>query len=127
MRAWIARDRKQMKALAARDFIFLLGATSAAILDRPSWLDAATTQFRCTSYRFGEIYVRKHGSVAVFACRLMLEAKMGENDWSGPTWITDLWRRSPIKRRWRIVERTISRPDTSPGMSDAIRAMQLWR
>ena len=127
MRAWMQRDRKLMKALAARDFIFLLGSTSAAILDRPSWLEAATTRFRCSSYRFGEVYVRKHGSTAVFACHITLEAKMGELDWSGPAWITDLWQRSSLKRNWRIVERTISRPDTNEEMPDAIRAMQLWR
>ncbi|HEX9806055.1 MAG TPA: nuclear transport factor 2 family protein [Alteraurantiacibacter sp.] len=127
MRAWMQRDRKLMKSLASRDFIFLLGSTKAAILDRPSWLEAATTRFKCESYRFGEVYVRKHGSVAIFACQLTLEAKMGENDWSGLTWVTDLWQRSRIKRQWRIVERAISRPDTDSDMPDAIRAMQLWR
>jgi hypothetical protein len=127
MRAWMQRDRKLMKSLASRDFIFLLGSTKAAILDRPSWLEAATTRFKCESYRFGEVYVRKHGSVAIFACQLILEAKMGENDWSGPTWVTDLWQRSRIRRQWRIVERAISRPDTDSDMPDAIRAMQLWR
>ena len=45
MRAWMQRDRKQMKALASREFIFLLGSTTAVILDRPSWRDAATTRF----------------------------------------------------------------------------------
>ena len=67
MRAWMQRDRKQMKALASRDFIFLLGSTKAAILDRPSWLEAATTRFKCESYRFGEVYVREHGGRAVAA------------------------------------------------------------
>ena len=42
MRAWMQRDRKAMKALASRDFIFLLGGVRAVILDRPSWLEAAT-------------------------------------------------------------------------------------
>lgn len=127
MRAWMQRDRKQMKALASREFIFLLGSTKAAILDRPSWLEAATTRFKCESYRFGEVYVRKHGGCAVFACQATLEAKMGARDWSGPVWITDLWQRSGIRRNWRIVERVISRPDTDADMPAAIRDMQLWR
>ena len=111
MRAWMQRDRKQMKALASRDFIFLLGSTKAVILDRPSWLEAATTRFKCESYRFAEVYVRRHGAAAVFACQATLETRMGAREWSGPVWITDLWQRSTITRSWQIVERVISRPD----------------
>lgn len=127
MRSWMQRDRNQMKALASRDFIFLLGSTKAAILDRASWLEAATTRFRCSSYRFGEVYVRRHGGVAVFAAQLTLEASMGEDEWSGPAWVTDLWQRSAVRRKWRLVERVISRPDTDANMPGAIRSMQLWR
>jgi hypothetical protein len=127
MRAWMQRDRKQMKALASRDFIFLLGSTKAAILDRPSWLEAATTRFKCESYRFSEVYVRRHGGTAVFACQAALETRMGAQEWSGPVWITDLWQRSRVRRNWQIVERVISRPDGDETMSAAIRDMQLWR
>ncbi|MAW89926.1 MAG: hypothetical protein CL575_02710 [Altererythrobacter sp.] len=127
MRSWVQRDRNQMKALAARDFIFLLGSKSPAILDRASWLEAATTRFRCNGYRFDEVYVRRHGSAAVFATRMTLDATMGNDEWSGETWLMDLWQKSKVRRKWRMVERTISRPDTDPKMPDAIRSMQLWR
>lgn len=127
MRAWMQRDRNAMKSLASRDFIFLLGGEKATILDRASWLEGATTRFRCASYRFDEVYVRRHGAVAVFATQMTLDARMGEHEWSGQTWLMDLWQRSRIKRQWRIVERTISRPDTDPHMPGAIRQMQLWR
>ncbi len=127
MRAWMQRDRNQMKALASRDFIFLLGSTNPAILDRVSWLEAATTRFRCASYRFGEVYVRRHGGVAVFAAQVTLEATMGDDDWSGPAWVTDLWQRSAVRRKWRLIERVISRPDTDEKMPAAIRSVQLWR
>lgn len=127
MRAWMQRDRNAMKKLASRDFIFLLGGEKAAILDRASWLEAATTRFQCGSYRFDEVYVRRHGAVAVFATQMTLEAKMGDHDWSGRTWLMDLWSRSKLNRKWRIVERTISRPDTDEKMPEAIRQMQLWR
>ena len=127
MRSWMQRDRNQMKALASRDFIFLLGSTKAAILDRASWLEAATTRFRCSSYRFGEVYVRRHGGVAVFAAQLTLEASMGDDEWSGPAWVTDLWQRSAVRRKWRLVERVLSRPDTDEKMPIAIHSMQLWR
>ncbi|UVI38969.1 nuclear transport factor 2 family protein [Qipengyuania spongiae] len=127
MRSWMHRDRNQMKSLAVRDFIFLLGSTKAAILDRASWLEAATTRFRCIGYRFDEVYVRRHGGVAVFATQMKLEAKVDGYDWSGPTWVMDLWQRSSVKRQWRIVERTLSRPDEDAKMTEAIRSMQLWR
>ncbi|KWV96104.1 MULTISPECIES: nuclear transport factor 2 family protein [unclassified Erythrobacter] len=127
MRAWMQRDRNQMKALAARDFIFLLGSENPTILDRASWLEAATTRFRCTGYRFDEVYVRRHGNVAVFATRVGLEAKMGNHDWSGDSWVTDLWQKSKVRRKWKLVERVLSRPDGDEQMSAAIRSMQLWR
>lgn len=127
MRSWVQRDRNQMKALTARDFIFLLGSRSPAILDRASWLEAATTRFRCSGYRFEEVYVRRHGPTAVFATRMTLDANMGDHEWSGETWLMDLWQKSKVRRKWRIVERTISRPDTDEKMPDAIRSMQLWR
>jgi len=38
MRSWMNRDRNGMKSLATGDFVFLLGAQTSAILDRPSWL-----------------------------------------------------------------------------------------
>ena len=127
MRSWMQRDRNAMKKLAARDFIFLLGSTRAALLDRASWLEAATTRFKCKGYRFGEVYVRRHGSVAVFATQMSLEARMGEHEWAGETWMMDLWQKTKVRRQWRIIERTLSRPDEDAKMSDAVRAMQLWR
>jgi hypothetical protein len=127
MRSWMQRDRNAMKALASRDFIFLLGSTKPAILDRASWLEAATTRLRCASYRFGEIYVRRHGSAAVFAAPLTLEASLGETDLSGTVWVTDLWARSTVKRKWRLLERVLSRPDEDAQLPPAIRSMQLWR
>ena len=127
MRAWIQRDRNAMKALASRDFIFLLGSTRPAILDRASWLEAATTRMRCKAYRFGEIYVRRHGSTAVFAAPITIEASLGADDWSGEAWLTDVWDRSSVRHKWRLIERVISRPDGDEQMPAAIRSMQLWR
>ena len=127
MRAWMQRDRNAMKKLATRDFIFLLGSKRAALLDRASWLEAATTRFKCNGYRFGEVYVRRHGSGAVFATQMNLEARMGDHEWSGETWMMDLWQKTRVRRQWRSVERTLSRPDEDATMSDAVRAMQLWR
>ena len=127
MRSWVQRDHNQMKALASGDFIFLLGSKTPAILDRASWLEASTTRFRCSGYRFNEVYVRRHGNIAVFATHMTLDATLGDHDWSGDTWLMDLWHKSKIRRKWRIVERTLSRPDTDEKMPGEIRSMQLWR
>ena len=127
MRSWIQRDRKQMKLLAARDFIFLLGAHHPVMLDRASWLDAASGRFRCSGYRFEEVYVRRHGRVAVFAARMMIEAQLGGHEWSGATWVTDLWKRSPVRRKWQLIERSVARPDSDEHVAAEIRALQLWR
>ncbi|TCJ37457.1 DUF4440 domain-containing protein [Parafrankia sp. BMG5.11] len=127
MRAWILGDRTAMKSLASREFIFLLGSTKPAILDRASWLEAATTRFRCTSYRFGEVYVRRHGGLSLFAAQLTMEGIIGDDEWSGAGWVTDLWARSKIRRKWQLVERVLSRPDEDRRFPPAIRSMQLWR
>ena len=127
MRAWIQRDRKTMKALAARDFIFLLGSDQAAILDRASWLEAAGSRLLCDSYRFGSLYVRRHGKIAVFAAMMDIEARVDGEPLSGPLWIVDLWKKAGVRRRWRLLERTVARPDTNARLPGAVRAMQLWR
>ena len=127
MRAWIRRDSRTIKKLTSRNFRLLIGSEPGVILDDRSWVEAATTRYLCTSYRFGDIYVRQHGSIVLFASRLNLEATMDGGDWSGQFWITDLWRRSTVRRSWRIVERVISRTEDDPQVPSAIRSLQLWR
>jgi hypothetical protein len=41
--------------------------------------------------------------------------------------VTDLWRKTPVRRSWRMIERVISRPEESPQVPNAIRSLQLWR
>jgi hypothetical protein len=127
MRAWVGRDARTLKALTSRKFMLLVGSKPCVILDAPSWLDAATTRYLCTSYRFGDFYARDLGSVALFASELEVEATVDGQDWSGRMWITDLWRKTPVRRSWRMIERVISRPEDNPQVPNAIRALQLWR
>ncbi len=127
MRAWMRGDRKLMKEVAARDFVFLLGGNKATMLDRVSWLDAATTQLRCHSYRFGDIYVRRHGSIGLFACQIELEASLGDHEWKGTVWTSDIWRRTMSRRSWKLVERVVSRPEGDNALRVGIEALQLWR
>ena len=58
MRAWVAGDSKDLKALTARDFVMLVGSKPAMILDRRSWLDAAGKRWVCNSFRLGDVYAR---------------------------------------------------------------------
>lgn len=127
MRAWIQGDRATMKVLASREFIFLMASTSPAILDRASWLESASTRIRCQSYLFGGVYVRRHGSSAIFSAPVTLEASLDKQGLTGEFWLTDVWRRGSVKRSWRLVERVLSRPDANPEIPPTIRSMQLWR
>ena len=127
MRAWGSRDLRTLKALTSRNFMLLVGTKPPVILDARSWLEAAGTRFTCSGYRFGDIYVRALGPTALFACEVELQAMVDGHDWSGRVWITDLWRRSPVRRSWRMVERVVSRPEDDPQLPVAIRSMQLWR
>ena len=127
MRAWANGDARELKALTSRKFRMVIGSRPCTILDAKSWLEAATKRYRCTSYRFGDIYARRLGSTAVFACRLELKATMDGEDWSGEFWVTDLWQKSRVRRSWQMVERVVSKPDERSELPAAIRSLQLWR
>lgn len=127
MRAWVQRDAKALKAVTGRNFMLLMGATKPMILDARSWVEAATTRYLCSSYRFGDIYVRDLGGVAVFASQLDLQATLDDVDWSGSFWITDVWKKGRIRRGWRLAQRVVSLPDDDPEVPAGIRALQLWR
>lgn len=127
MRAWASGDRRTLKALTSRRFRMVVGSKPTVLLDASSWLQAASTSFTCSSYRFGDLYARDHGAVAIFATQLELNAMLNGHDWSGRMWITDVWRKSAVRRRWRMVERVLSRPEGDQQVPDAIRSLQLWR
>jgi hypothetical protein len=127
MRAWAQRDLKVLKSLTGRRFNLVIGSKPAVMLDCPSWLEAATKRFLCSGYRFGDIYVRDVGSVVIFASQLELKATLDGRDVSGNFWVTDLWRKGRIRRRWRLVERVLSRIEDDSETPKAIRSMQLWR
>jgi hypothetical protein len=127
MRAWVAGDVRTLKALTSRNFRLVMGSKPSAILDWNSWMEAAGSRFLCKSYRFGDIYVRDLGSIAIFATQLEMKATMDSHDWSGRFWVTDLWRKGKIRRQWRLVERVLSRPEDNADVPAAIRSLQLWR
>jgi hypothetical protein len=127
MRAWIGRDARELKALTSTNFRMVVGSKPSVILDAPSWIEAASSRYRCSAYRFGDMYARDLGSVVVFATHLHLEAAIDGHDFSGETWITDLWRKTRIRRKWKMVERMVSQPHDDGRISAAVRSLQLWR
>ena len=127
MRAWVGRDVKALKALTARNFVMVIASSPPMILDAPSWLDGAKGRFACNSYRFGEVHVRALGGAVLFATRLDLDATIDGQDWSGPMWVTDLWRKGKVRRSWKLTDRILSRTESDSKLPAAIRALQLWR
>ena len=127
MRAWVSGDAKTLKALTSRKFRMVVGSKPSVLLDASSFLQAATGSFQCESYRFGDIYARNLGGVIVFATQLDLKASIDGHDWSGRMWVTDIWRKSGVRRSWRMVERVLSRPEEDKQVPAAIRELQLWR
>lgn len=127
MRAWVQRDLPVIKALTAGNFHLLIGSRPAVMLDRASWIDACTTRFVCDGFRFGDVYVRSVGGVALFASQLELKAKLDGKDWSGRLWVTDMWRKGRVRRRWRLVERVLARSEEDADIPVALGSMQLWR
>ena len=127
MRAWVQRDARALKAVTASEFILLAGSKPPAILDHKSFVDAATTRWLCTSYRFGDIYVRRVGALALFASQLELKSTMDGEPFSGTFWVTDLWRKGRVRRGWRMTQRVMSRVDDDAKLPAAVRSLQLWK
>ena len=127
MRGWVAGDKSVLKELTSRNFRLVMGSKPSVILDYKSWIEAAPKRLQCQSYRFGDIYVRNVGGVVIFATQLEMKMTMDGRDWSGRYWVTDLWRKSKVRRRWTMVERVLSRPEENDEAPAAIRSLQLWR
>ena len=127
MRAWVAGDVRALRLLTSRDFRMVFATRPCVILDAPSWLKAAADRFGCDSYRFGDTYVSECGSVSVFATQLHLEASVRDVDLSGTLWVTSIWAKAGMRRRWQVRERVLSRLHDGPELPRAIASLQLWR
>lgn len=127
MRAWVTGDRKALRSSLARRFRLVVGAPSPVLLDRKSLLDAAADRWRVTAFRFGTIYARQVDGVGIFAAELELEGSIDGQDVSGRWWVTDIWRKSALARRWQLLDRQLARLETGHTFPQAVRALQLWR
>jgi hypothetical protein len=127
MRSWVSGDLKAMKGITAKNFILLTGTRPPAILDRPSWIEAAAKRYHCSSYRFGDVMVRDLGGAALFSAPMELKATMDGRDWSGTLFVADIWRKGRVRRGWKLVQRILSSVDERPEVPKAIRSLQLWK
>lgn len=127
MRAWMARDVRTLKALTAGNFRMLVCSRPAVVLDSRSFFEAAAKRFTCASYKFGDTYVRNHGKMVVFATQVDLRSSIDGQDIGDGMWMTDLWRKSPIRGKWRMVDRLLSDTSRTRDIAPAIRSLQLWR
>lgn len=126
MRAWMRRETSDLRKLLTRDFMMIVASEPPQLLDRPSLVEASGDAFRCTGFRFHEVCVRSHGRFAWFTAAAELELLIGGREIAGKFWIADLWKRGRVKRSWKLVERSLSRPDADEQLPAAIRALQQW-
>ncbi|NTZ42114.1 nuclear transport factor 2 family protein [Altererythrobacter sp. SALINAS58] len=127
MRAWIGRDKAEMKMLSSGDLVVLFGAERPALLDRASWLAATEERLRCRSYKFGSVYLRRHGKFAVFIAPVDLDVTIDREQILTKGLLTSIWKRTAVKRRWRLIECCFAGQTGYAGLPGAIRSMQLWR
>ncbi len=127
MAAWLHCDASGLKTIVARDCLFLFGSTPPVLLDRPSFVAAIERDLVCRGFRFRERTARRYGTYVWFSGHLELELSVAGKDWSGHFLLTDLWRKSPLLRRWQLTERSIAPLMGDATFAGAIRALQLWR
>jgi len=127
MRAWAQRDLPELKSLTARKFNLVVGSKPAVMLDRASWLAAAPGRFACDGYRFGEHLCARSRHACGLRLAARAQGKPRRQGLVGRLWLTDLWRKGRVRRRWRLVERVLSRSEDNADVPAALRSMQLWR
>ena len=127
MRAWMYRNPSELKAVVSADALFMFGTAPPALLDRPSFIAGLERGLSCKAFRFQEITARKYGKSVWFSGHAEIEMTIGPKSWNGNFLVTDLWRRGTVRRGWKLAERSIAPVENNSQLSDAVRALQLWR
>lgn len=127
MRAWLSGERKQLRNLVSRRFRLVVGAAQPVLLDRKSLLEAVGDRWPLHQYRVGATYARLADGVGIFAAALELDMSIDGQSFTGSWWVTDLWRKSGISRRWQLTERQMTQLESETRLPQAVRALQLWR
>ncbi|QUL38876.1 nuclear transport factor 2 family protein [Erythrobacter sp. JK5] len=126
MRAWMKREKSELKKLLTRDFLLVMASPRPELLDRPSFLEACQGDFHCSAYRMREVFSRQHGKSVWFTAGFDLEMKLGRLDWKGEFWISDLWRKNAFGRGWKLAERSLARMEPDEVLAHAMHRLQLW-
>ncbi|MEO0589684.1 MAG: nuclear transport factor 2 family protein [Pseudomonadota bacterium] len=125
MQSWMHRDAGAIRRLAARDCMLVFGTNPPELLDRPSFLAAIESDFRCLGFRMGESVVRRHGRTAWFTASVDLELKIGAREWNARFLMTGLWRKHRIGG-WKLVERSFAPLDKDERLAESVRRLQMW-
>jgi hypothetical protein len=127
MRAWTSHDRKVVGQLLSSRFRLVAGGSTPVLLDRKSMVEAVGGRWDLSGFRFGQLYTREIDGVAIFAAEVELEGKIDGVDASGRWWMTDVWRKSGLRRRWQLLDRQLARPESGHIFPAAVKGLQLWR
>ena len=127
LRAWLHRDARELKALLSGDCIIMFGTSPPVLLDRASFLGAIAKGLVCEGFCLHENTARQYGRSVWFTGHVELELRLGQREWRGHFLLTDLWRKGAVSRRWKLAERSLAPSAEDSALSDAIRALQLWR
>nr|WP_298927446.1 nuclear transport factor 2 family protein [uncultured Erythrobacter sp.] len=125
LQSWMHRDAGAIRDIAARDFMMMVGSNPPELLDRPSFVAAAEDGFRCTGFRLGQAFVRRHGRCAWYAAGAKLDLELGRTEWTGDFMLTGLWRKSRFKG-WKLAEHSVSQTSKDERFTQAVRSLQMW-
>jgi len=126
MRAWGAGDRASVKANVASDCVMMFGTAPPVLPARASFIAASEKGLVLRGYRLREMMARTHGRLAWFTGHVELDLELGRHSWKGGFLLTDLFRKTAIKRRWKLAERSLAPVEPDEVLSGALRKLQLW-
>ena len=127
MRAWMSRNASEIKSLVSGDCLMMFGTNPPVLLDRASFVAAIPDQLTLRGFRFHEVTAQRHGGSAWFTGHVELEMTVDGKDWKEPFLISDLWRKTTLRRQWVLAERSLAPLKQDSSLSTSIRKLQLWR
>lgn len=127
LRSWLDADRAGVKSSVAGDCVMMFGTAPPVLLDRASFLAAIDRGLVLKAFRLREVTARQYGRSAWFTGHAELELALGQKTWQGGFLLTDLWRKSRLRRRWLLTERALAPVEGNAAFAEAIGKLQLWR
>jgi ketosteroid isomerase-like protein len=96
------RDRAAAEALLADDFALTSSLGTGLHVDKEAWL-AGLERIETEELRARDVQAEVFGDVGLVVWRMDWEARLGEDDLSGPYLVSDVWMRANggWRLRWR--------------------------